>query len=279
MVLSPVNLLSVPGPVASPVTVGPGSLTARRRGRPPAAARPPEDDANRVEAVERALSILDAFTPQLPHQTLAELAGKTGLYPSTILRLAGSLARFGYLHRGPEGKFRLGPAPLRLGAVYRETFHLADYVRPILIRLVERTGETGGFYVREGGRRICLYRHHAPRLLRYHVEEGAELPLHLGASGHVLMAFTTPLNDRHRETFAQGHAVSYGERDGESAAIAAPVFGPDGFAGALGITGSLRRFAGTDITPFIAATRELAQELSTQLGAPLPVPHPERNPN
>ena len=58
------------------------------------------DTEQRVEAVERALSILDAFTAERPSLSLAELAERTGFYPSTILRLASSLARFGYMHRG-----------------------------------------------------------------------------------------------------------------------------------------------------------------------------------
>ncbi|WP_162165728.1 helix-turn-helix domain-containing protein [Roseomonas gilardii] len=79
----------------------------RRRGRPPEAARHAEgaDDTAgpRVEAVERALSILDAFSNETPRLSLAEIAARTGFYPSTILRLAASLDRFGYLHRGEDG--------------------------------------------------------------------------------------------------------------------------------------------------------------------------------
>ena len=49
--------------------------------------------------------ILVVTTPQ---QAAAEVAERAGLYPSTVLRLAASLDRFGYLHRGADGLFRLG---------------------------------------------------------------------------------------------------------------------------------------------------------------------------
>src|SRR3712207_2032245 len=128
--------------------------TARRRGRPPSANRSTDrpDGAGepRVEAVERALSILEAFGDGTPRLSLAEIAERTGLYPSTVLRLAASLDRFGYLHRGADGLFRLGSTPLRLGMLYRDAFDLADHVRPALARLVERTGGTAAFYLREG---------------------------------------------------------------------------------------------------------------------------------
>ena len=43
---------------------------------------------DRVEAVERALAMLDAFAPELRALSLTELAERTDLYKSTVLRLA-----------------------------------------------------------------------------------------------------------------------------------------------------------------------------------------------
>ena len=45
----------------------------------------------RVEAVERALSILEAFGERADRLSLAQIAEETGLYKSTILRLAASV--------------------------------------------------------------------------------------------------------------------------------------------------------------------------------------------
>ncbi|MCR0983088.1 IclR family transcriptional regulator [Roseomonas populi] len=243
----------------------------RRRGRPPSAARPlegPNDAAEpRVEAVERALSILDAFSDGAPRLSLAEIAARTGFYPSTVLRLAASLDRFGYLHRGADGLFRLGPTPLRLGLLYRDAFDLADHVRPVLARLVERTGETAAFYVREGDRRVCLYRHHSPRLIRHHVEEGSALPLDRGAAGRVLMAYTGEADPLHDEVRTRGWYLSLGERDPEVAALAAPVFGRGRhFVGALGIIGPRSRFEAEDHGALAAMITGEAALLSRGIG-------------
>ena len=135
---------------------------------------------DRVEAVERALAILDAFRADRPAMTLSEIAAATGFYKSTILRLAGSLERLGYLIREENGVFRLGPAPWRLGSIYRAGFNLGDAIRPQLRRLVEATGETASFYVREGQTRVCLFRHNSPHSARHHLDEGTELPLTAG---------------------------------------------------------------------------------------------------
>src|SRR5205823_12297392 len=101
-----------------------------------------------------------------------------------------SLERFGYLVREANGVFRLGPALWRLGSIYRDRFDVGEAIRPELRRLVETTGETASFYIREGRSRVCLFRHNSPQSARHQLEEGAELPLNAGASAHVLMAYT-----------------------------------------------------------------------------------------
>ncbi len=248
----------------------------RRRGRPPAAIGRANGEggtlpeAPRVEAVERALSLLEAFADGRARLTLSEVAARTGMYPSTVLRLAASLARFGYLRRDADGGFRLGPTPLRLGLLYRGAFDLADLVRPALAGLVARTGETAAFYVREGDHRICLFRHHSDRPIRHHVEEGARMPLDRGASARVLTAFgggDGPLDEAVR---GRGFHLSLGERDPEAAAVAAPVFGPDGLAGALGVAGPCGRFGAESRDRLAAAVTEAAAELSRALGDRVP---------
>src|SRR2546429_7038914 len=114
---------------------------------------------DKVEAVERALAVLNAFHTGRPVMTLSEIAAATGFYKSTILRLAASLERFGYLIREENGVFRLGPALSRLGAVYRAGFNLGGEIRPELRRLAEATGETASFYIRDGSSRVCLFQH------------------------------------------------------------------------------------------------------------------------
>lgn len=235
------------------MTIAAPSSTKPRRGRPPV----PDAPEQRVEAVERALAILDAFTAAEPRLALAELARRTGLYPSTLLRLAASLERLGHLSRGEDGLFRLGPACLRLGMAYRDGFDLAAHIRPALARLVEQTGETAAFYVREGRRRVVLFRQESARVIRHALAEGAALPLERGAAGRVLAG----------EPLRQGHIVSLGERDPEIAAIAAPVLGAGGrVLGALSISGPVGRFRGAARAPMAAALTAEAARLSAALG-------------
>lgn len=198
---------------------------------------------DRVEAVERALSILEAFGQQRNRLTLAELAEETGLYKSTILRLAASLERFGYLTRDGDGKFRLGASLWRLGSSYRRSFAMDDQIRPTLRRLVEATKETVSYFVRDADQRLCLYRENSPNAARHHLEEGARLPLDRGAAGKVLQAYSPDREGPGRRVRNARHAVSVGERSPDLAAVAVPVFSINGeFRGALAVSGLKTRF-------------------------------------
>lgn len=177
-----------------------------------------------VAAVNRAMSILKAFEDSVEGMSLTDLMNATGLYHSTILRLCESLEHANLLKRLDDGRYRLGPYALYLGMLYQGAFRLQDYAAPVLRELVKATEETGAIYIREGDDRICLHRMVHPRTVRMHVREGERVQLELGAAGKVLLAFgggDAPGYDAIRR---KGYAISLGERDPESAAIACPVF-------------------------------------------------------
>lgn len=222
--------------------------------------------ANRVEAVERALVILDAFVEGGEILSLAALAQKTRLHKSTILRLAGSLQRFGYLRRDDNGHYRPGPSLWRLGNLYRRGFDLGEQIRPELRRLVEATQETASFYVKEGDERVCLYRLNSPRPIRHHLDEGIRLPIDRGAAGRVLMAFSGAVGPLHDKTRALGHHASIGERDPMIAAIAVPVLDGRGtLRGALTLSGLRARFDEVAREQALVLLRQGAERLSAVL--------------
>lgn len=219
-----------------------------------------------VEAVDRALSILDCFDAENAELTLAELAKRTGFYKSTILRLAVSLERFAYLVRGDDGSFRLGPTVWRLGAAYRQRLNLADILRPELKVLSDITKETASFYIKEGNSRVCLYRCEPSRSIRHSIDEGAKMPLDQGASGRVLQAYSHPTSDAAARIIADGYALSLGERDKEVAAISAPLFSKSGrLVGAISVSGLITRFSKTSHSELLAALKESQQRLKSQI--------------
>jgi DNA-binding IclR family transcriptional regulator len=219
-----------------------------------------------VEAVDRALLILRAFSDQSPALTLTEISERTGLYKSTVLRLTESLEAGQFLVRGVDLVYRPGPELWRVGTLFRRELNLASLIRPALEALVDATGETASFYIRVGDERVCLYRQNSRRSIRHHLDEGIRLPLGMGAAGRVLTAFNIRLLQPDNIVFRQGYCVSLGERDPEVGAVAVPVFDASGnLRGALSVSGVLARFDQTARQTALDALRAEAQQLMTRL--------------
>lgn len=236
------------------------------------------DDMNEVgvTAVNRALSILEAFSPNKPVLSLAELAQYTGLYKSTILRLIGSLEAFAYLHKNVDGKYTLGVAPLGLSAIYQAHVQPSELILSALRELVEITTESASFYVTSNRQRLCAYRVNSVRSIRDHVQVGQLLPLDKGAAGVVLQAYAGRKGARFNAVRKTGFAISMGERDAEVAAIAAPVFSHgmqmNGFQleGALCISGPVSRFTKDKVESVKKVLLQQAKELTLTLGGRIP---------
>lgn len=219
-----------------------------------------------VEAVDRALKILECFSSEAPEISLADLSRQTGFYKSTILRLAVSLERFGYLTRAETGLFRLGPATWRLGSCYQQGFDLAEILRPELKALSADANETASLYVREGNARVCLYREEPLRSIRYSIVEGSSLPLDRGAPGKILMAFAGEDIEGAADIRRDGFAISLGERDPEVASASVPLIASGGrLVGALAISGLISRFDEARQEVLLDALKASAERLSRKL--------------
>jgi DNA-binding IclR family transcriptional regulator len=228
----------------------------------------PADTAG-VAALERGLTLLAAFGAGAGTLSLAELAAATGFYKSTILRLCASLLRMGFLQRLDDGRYRLGPAVFRLGRSYQQSFRLGDAVVPALQRLVERTGETASFYIRDGERDTCLHRVESPRPIRdAGVAEGDSFPVDSSAGSRMLTAFLGAPgrgNAALRRQFVM--VARHSKRVSGAAAVICPVFGVEQqLAGTLVVSGPESRFADAEIAAIRKALLEQAAQLTAALG-------------
>jgi DNA-binding IclR family transcriptional regulator len=218
-------------------------------------------------AVDRAMAVLAAFAPGDEAVALAELARRTGLYKSTILRLAASLEHAGMLRRRGDGRFALGPELLRLGRLYQRSFRLGDAVIPVLRKLAANSGESAAFYVRDGEERRCLFRVESAQPVRVSVQEGESRPLARGAAGRVILAFSGAADAEAQRVRTRRFAVSRGEVTRDTAAIAAPVFGlGQELAGALNLSGPSQRITPAVVDRCVALLLAAAADLSRTLG-------------
>lgn len=222
-----------------------------------------------VAAVDRALSVLAAFQDGDAALSLTELALRTRLYKSTVLRLLASLEHGGWVQRQDDGRYAVGAAAARLHAVYVQSFSLDKLVMPALHALVQATGESAAYHVRQGKERLCLYRVDSPHPVRDHARVGDFLPLDKGAGGRVLVAFDPELGDwqkKSRNHYARvrsdGYEALVGDRHSEIAGISAPVFRQSGeLAAALTLTMPAHRYDERYVKNVLQAARELGAQL------------------
>lgn len=221
-----------------------------------------------VASLERAFTLLDAFRGGASSLSLAELAERTGLYKSTILRLFVSLERFGYLARLASGRFVLGATLFELGTVYQRTFRLMDCVRPVLVGLAASMRESASFWILDGEHRICLCRVESPQNVREAMfREGDRLALDRGPTSMLLRAFSGAPGKAFDKVRRDVAAVSLGLYRPDVAGISCPVFGAGGaLAGALTLTGPRQRFDARAVARMKAAVKRSAEEITRSLG-------------
>nr|WP_314623129.1 IclR family transcriptional regulator [uncultured Noviherbaspirillum sp.] len=225
---------------------------------------------NGAASVDKAVSLLAAFRAGDASLTLGELAERTQLHKSTVLRSLASLGHASFVHRLPDGRYALGSEIARLYAVYAASFSLDRIVLPVLQALVIRTAESAAYHVRQGNARLCLYRIDSPHPIRDHVRAGEVLPLYRGSGGRVLVAFDetlwqdVPDGERalYQQIAAQGYYAAVGDRLAEVAGISAPVFGRDHrITGALTLTMPVHRYKDTYVAEVVAAATDLSEQI------------------
>jgi DNA-binding IclR family transcriptional regulator len=215
-----------------------------------------------VAAVDRALMLLAAFREGDRSLSLAELAERTHLVKSTVLRLLASLVHFGLAQKLGDGRYALGSEIARLQSVYTASFSLEHVVMPALHELVRRTRESAVYHVRQGDMRLCLYRVDSPQPIRDHVQVGDLVPLNRGSGGRVLMAFSGAKGAIYGRIRREGYAALVGDRSPELAGISAPVFTARGeLAAAVTLTMPANRFQSRHIEPTRAAARAISEKL------------------
>ena len=226
-------------------------------------------------AVDRALTLLGAFRAGDIALGLSELAARTQLYKSTVLRLLASLEHARLVQRQDDGRYGLGSEVARLHSVYAASFSLDTVVLPVLRALVTATGESAAYHVKQGHgpqeRRVCLYRVDSPHPIRDHIQAGDVLPMDRGTGARVLRAFGASdqrvVPQRDRRLYAtirqRGYYAAMGDRLADVAGISAPVFKADGsLAGALTLTMPSTRYQ----EKYTRAVLESARRLGTLIG-------------
>jgi DNA-binding IclR family transcriptional regulator len=147
----------------------------------------------KVQALERALDILDCFSFQDRELTLTEVVYRTGLNKTTAKRLVANLTSRGYLQLDPQTKkYMLGMRLFELGGIVFSSFSLRRAAALPMSNLQSQTGATVLLGVRMEDQLVYIDKREGDGMIRILSDIGWRRPLHYGMLGMVLMAGLKP---------------------------------------------------------------------------------------
>jgi DNA-binding IclR family transcriptional regulator len=145
--------------------------------------------AYHIHSLQRGLSLLNLFAGAGSTLSFAEVAGLSGLPPSTLHRFLVNLESAGYLSCDDGGNYRLGVSCVFLGQAAIGSLDVRFLGRPYLEELNRRTRETIHLTVRIGASAVYVEKIDSPEQLRIHSRIGSSVPLHSTAVGKILLAY------------------------------------------------------------------------------------------
>ncbi len=176
-----------------------------------------------VDAVNKALEILNCFTEKNEALTITKIANITGDHKSRISRISKSLENFGYIRKIKSGEFKIGHTIPRLFEIYESSFNLKNSIKAELDFISSKTKETASFFVRQNDVRVCIQSSSPNKSIRHQEVIGDKKPINKGSSGHVLSAYNNLEIKDKDDVLKNGYAMTFGERDSEMASISVPI--------------------------------------------------------
>jgi IclR family transcriptional regulator, KDG regulon repressor len=203
-----------------------------------------------VQSVARAAEVLKVLAQGGWGMGVSEIAQTAGLGKSTTHRLLSSLIEAEFVRMEPNShRYTLGSGLLQLTATWFSDIKVRTVALPHLRTLRNTTKETVSLNIRDGDSRVAIERLDTSHEVRFVVDLGRPLPLHIGAAGKAILAFlpeaeisailkTAGLDQpatnrtlREMKKIRQaGTAYSCGERVVGSRSVSAPIFSPEGAA-------------------------------------------------
>lgn len=250
-------------------------------------------EAEVVDAVDRALAILECFSTDRPELGISEISRELGMHKSTVFRSLASLEARGLVAKDPRTRrYAVGANILKPAGAYLSTVDVREKSKPFMEDLRAKTKETVSLYVPAGDRCVCIERLESPLEIRRVIKVGDQVPLYLGSVGKATLAFMpepvqqqllTSLSMRyHTERnpvdihalvieLAQirecGYAVSHEERVAQVSSASAPILDASGDVSAtLSVSGPSTRFDRDRVGEYASLVVRAADEISRLLG-------------
>jgi IclR family transcriptional regulator, acetate operon repressor len=245
-----------------------------------------ENETAGVRAVDRAIAILQCFSPDQPALSVIEIQKRVGLSRPTLYRLLQTLAqRDLILAEGDPQRFRLSHGVMKLSHVWLKGLEVVALARSVVEGLRGLTGETAALFKLQEDRGICILECESRHVLSISRGVGDNLSLTKGSTGKAMLGFMEPqrqseilstiprgaqrarLEEEIKLARQRGYATSCGEIFVGAVAVSAPYFDHRGSVmGSVGIYGPSARVDEQKMLEYSKLVRKAGQEISVLLG-------------
>ncbi|ACQ82178.1 transcriptional regulator, IclR family [Beutenbergia cavernae DSM 12333] len=246
-----------------------------------------------TQSIDRALSLLTAFSAERPRQRISDLVSTTGLGQSTVSRMVAAMTSMGFIRHDPlSGLYSLGPEVVDLAGIVLNDHPVHAAARQIAQNLAASLGLGVNVAERSGQHLFYLCNFEGKDAPRNSTLIGRGGPLHATALGKALLIDSdraslesllgatfdrytartiTTVDALHQEMAAvadRGYAIENEELALRRACLAAPIRGRGGdVVAAVSVSGPLSAMNLAEREDFLAMVLiEQADQISTALG-------------
>jgi IclR family KDG regulon transcriptional repressor len=248
-----------------------------------------------IQAVQRAIDILECFDSPDMELPLGELSSKVDLNKSTAHGILATLVHNGYIYQNPEtGRYKLGPRFLEKSLQMLGKMSVYQTVHPHLVRITEEYQQTSHLFLYVNEILFCADKVEAAPFVVLSSRIGCQLPFHATASGKVVLAnvqhdtsqrilselqFTrfTPKTICSKDVLmanlfavrVKGYGVEDEEIEMGTYSIAVPIWNYQGLLGTISVSGMKNRMI-TIEDDIIRDLMEAAASISREFGYIVP---------
>lgn len=145
-----------------------------------------------IQALDRALRILDLFDEYTTELKITEISARMELHKSTVHSLLKTLQMHGYINQDAEtGRYKLGLKLLEKGQLMLQGLDIRTAARKHLVALSEQTGQTTHLVILDGKEGVYLDKVEGEKAAIRYSRIGRRISLHSSAVGKVLAAYRT----------------------------------------------------------------------------------------
>ena len=145
----------------------------------------------KVKSLDKALRLLEYFTPETPELGITELAEKMGVTKSNVHNIISTFQNLGYVEKAPNGKYTLGLKMLEFAYIINQHLGYPKAVHDLLMEAAALTDEIVYFGLPYGTQVLYLYvAHPLSRMAEFPYREilGEKGPLYATGIGKAILA-------------------------------------------------------------------------------------------